>query len=602
MNYIELEKIKQKALEDHIPIIMDDTLEVIEKYLKNEKPTRMLEIGTAVGYSAICFSEFLAENGEIDTIERETDRVKEAKENIKRAEVDKKINIFEGDAVEILPTMNQKYDAVFIDAAKGKYPFFLKEALRMLKPTGYIFADNILYKGYVLSDYNKHKQRTAVRNLREYIKETTENPNLETEILEVGDGLAITKLNKPELLAPAGSFEKAKIAFLYGADAVYAGTSSLSLRTRADMQDDDLEKTIKYAHSIGTKVYVTLNIFAWDDKYDEIIEMAKKLEELKPDGIIAADGGVMEILKQYAPSVKINVSTQANIVSLHAANFWYKNGAKRMIMAREMNKEQLKYIMENKPKEMEVEIFVHGAICFAFSGRCFLSDFLACRSANLGDCAQSCRWSYNLYAEERNNPGQYMPIEMDEHGTSIFSSKDLCLIRELPEIIDMGVDSVKIEGRLKTEYYVASIVNVYRNAIDDYKKDPSHYDVDKYLKEIEKIKTRELTTFYFNDRKNQDIQEYDGHQYNELYQFGGKVVEYNEEKSIMEVRNRLQVGDTMEILVPHHIEPVVFKIEKMWDIETDKEIEFINPGVKGQQVKILLPIKCEKNWIIRRKK
>ena len=173
MNYIELEKIKQKALEDHIPIIMDDTLEVIEKYLKNEKPTRMLEIGTAVGYSAICFSEFLAENGEIDTIERETDRVKEAKENIKRAEVDKKINIFEGDAVEILPTINEKYDAVFIDAAKGKYPFFLKEALRMLKPTGYIFADNILYKGYVLSDYNKHKQRTAVRNLREYIKETT---------------------------------------------------------------------------------------------------------------------------------------------------------------------------------------------------------------------------------------------------------------------------------------------------------------------------------------------------------------------------------------------------------------------------------------------
>ena len=218
-------------------------------------------------------------------------------------------------------------------------------------------------------------------------------------------------MNKPELLAPAGSFEKAKIAFLYGADAVYAGTSSLSLRTRADMQDDDLEKTIKYAHSIGKKVYVTLNIFAWDDKYDEIIEMAKKLEELKPDGIIAADGGVMEILKQYAPSVKINVSTQANIVSLHAANFWYKNGAKRMIMAREMNKEQLKYIMENKPKEMEVEIFVHGAICFAFSGRCFLSDFLACRSANLGDCAQSCRWSYNLYAEEKNNPGEYMPIE-----------------------------------------------------------------------------------------------------------------------------------------------------------------------------------------------
>ena len=603
MNYIELEKIKQKALEDHIPIIMDDTLEVIEKYLKNEKPTRMLEIGTAVGYSAICFSEFLAENGEIDTIERETDRVKEAKENIKRAEVDKKINIFEGDAVEILPTMNQKYDAVFIDAAKGKYPFFLKEALRMLKPTGYIFADNILYKGYVLSDYNKHKQRTAVRNLREYIKETTENPNLETEILEVGDGLAITKLNKPELLAPAGSFEKAKIAFLYGADAVYAGTSSLSLRTRADMQDDDLEKTIKYAHSIGKKVYVTLNIFAWDDKYDEIIEMAKKLEELKPDGIIAADGGVMEILKQYAPSVKINVSTQANIVSLHAANFWYKNGAKRMIMAREMNKEQLKYIMENKPKEMEVEIFVHGAICFAFSGRCFLSDFLACRSANLGDCAQSCRWSYNLYAEERNNPGEYMPIETSEYGTSIFSSKDLCLIKELPEIIDMGVDSLKIEGRLKTEYYLASVINAYRNAIDDYEKDPENYNYTKYLKELEKVKTRGLTTFYFNDRKNKDIQEYAGKQYNEQYEFGAKVVENLENNLyVVEIRNKLSVGDTLEILIPNQIEPVEFKIEKLYDIDTNEEINAISPGIKGQKVKIKLPIECKKDWIIRKKK
>ena len=184
-------------------------------------------------------------------------------------------------------------------------------------------------------------------------------------------------MKKVELLAPAGSYEKAKIAFLYGADAIYCGTSSLSLRTRADMKDDDLENTIKYAHSIGKKVYVTLNIFACDDKYDEIIEMAKKLEELKPDGIIAADGGVIEVLKEYAPSVAINVSTQANIVSMHSANFWYKNGAKRMIMAREMNKEQLKYIMENKPEGMEIEIIIHGAICFAFSGRCFLSDFLS---------------------------------------------------------------------------------------------------------------------------------------------------------------------------------------------------------------------------------
>ena len=194
MNKQELEKIKQKALEEHIPIIMDETLEVIEKYLNKNKPNRILEIGTAVGYSAICFTQFLAENGVIDTIERETDRVEEAKKNIKLAEVEDKINIYEGDAVEILPTLKNQYDVVFIDAAKGKYPFFLKEALRMINKEGIIFADNILYKGYVMSDYNKHKQRTAVRNLREYIKEVSENPNLETEILEVGDGLAVSKI------------------------------------------------------------------------------------------------------------------------------------------------------------------------------------------------------------------------------------------------------------------------------------------------------------------------------------------------------------------------------------------------------------------------
>ena len=193
MNEEKLKIIKEKALEEHIPIIMDDTLEVIDTYLKEMKPKRILEIGTAVGYSAICFSKYLAKDGMIDTIERDEERIAEAKENIKEMKLDSKINIYEGDAVEILPTLNNKYDAIFIDAAKGKYTFFLEQALRMLDEKGIIFADNILYKGYVLSDYNKHKQRTAVRNLREDIKQTTENIELETQILEVGDGLAITQ-------------------------------------------------------------------------------------------------------------------------------------------------------------------------------------------------------------------------------------------------------------------------------------------------------------------------------------------------------------------------------------------------------------------------
>lgn len=195
MNEKELKNIKEFALERHIPIIMDDTLEVIDEILKEKKPNKILEIGTAVGYSAMCFSKYLAENGIIDTIEREHERVEEAKENIKRVGVEDKINILEGDAVEILPTLNEKYEVVFIDAAKGKYPFFLEQAKRMLNKNGIIFADNILYKGYVMSDYNKHKQRTAVRNLREYIKEVTEDENCKTEILEVGDGLAISRWN-----------------------------------------------------------------------------------------------------------------------------------------------------------------------------------------------------------------------------------------------------------------------------------------------------------------------------------------------------------------------------------------------------------------------
>ena len=192
MNREELEKIKQKAIQEHIPIIMDETLEVIEKYINKNKPNRILEIGTAVGYSAICFSEFLAPNGKIDTIERELDRIKQAKENFEKVGVKDKINLFEGDAIEILPNLDNKYDMIFIDAAKGKYPFFLENSIRMLNDKGIIFADNILYKGYVMSDYNKHKQRTAVRNLREYIKNITENKDFNTEILEVGDGLAVS--------------------------------------------------------------------------------------------------------------------------------------------------------------------------------------------------------------------------------------------------------------------------------------------------------------------------------------------------------------------------------------------------------------------------
>lgn len=406
----------------------------------------------------------------------------------------------------------------------------------------------------------------------------------------------------PELLAPAGSFEKAKVAFEYGADAIYCGTSKLSLRTRVEIDDNELERIIEYAHSIQKKVYVPLNIYARDEMYDDVKAQIKMLDRIKADGVIVSDGGVVDCVREIAPNLPIHISTQANTVSYHTSKFWYNNGAKRIILARELNKEEIRTIMENKPKDLEIEMFIHGAICYGYSGRCHLSDFLAGRSANLGDCAQSCRWAYNLYIEEKNNPGLMMPVEQDQHGTYILSSKDMCLIKELPEIIEMGVNSLKIEGRLKTEYYLATIINTYRTAIDDYIKDPENYDYTKYLNELEKTKTRGLTTFYFNDKNNRDFQEYEGKQYNPNFEFGGKVQEFNKEKSIIEIKNRLQIGDKLELIIPDQIEAFKFTIDNLWDAETDEPIEFVNPGKEGQKVKLHIPVEAKTNWILRRQK
>ena len=409
-------------------------------------------------------------------------------------------------------------------------------------------------------------------------------------------------MKKIELLAPAGSFEKAKIAFMYGADAVYCGTPKLSLRSRSELDDDDLEKTINYAHSIGKRVHVAVNIYAWDETYDEIKKQVSELNRLGVDGIIVSDGGVVDIIKKYAPNTEIHISTQANTVSYHTCKFWYNNGAKRIILGRELNKKQIEEIIKNKPDDLDIEIFGHGAICFAYSGRCFLSDFLAGRSGNLGDCAQSCRWAYNVYVEETNNPGNLMPVETDEKGTYIFSSKDLCLINEIPEIINMGVNSLKIEGRLKTEYYLATVINSYRTAIDDYYINPENYNAEKYLKELEKTKTRGLTTFYFNDRNNKDFQDFSGRQYNAEYEFGGKVIEEFDDKVLIEIRNKLSVGDTLELIVPGKIEPIVFNINNLWDVDTLEEIDTVNPGKADQKVILKIPHHVEKGWIIRRKK
>ncbi|MBR1884481.1 MAG: U32 family peptidase [Clostridia bacterium] len=413
---------------------------------------------------------------------------------------------------------------------------------------------------------------------------------------------------KPELLAPAGSLEKAKIAFMYGADAVYCGTGELSLRSRAEVDSDMLEEVIKYAHSIGKKVYVALNIYAEDEYYDRIREEVKRLARVHADAILASDPGVIEVIKEEAKDVEIHISTQANVVSLESAKFWHKYGAKRVVLARELSKEKIKYIMENKPKDLEVEMFIHGAICYAYSGRCYLSHYLAGRSANLGDCAQPCRWQYNITASEVNNPDSIINVDYDDKGTYLFSSKDMCLINQIPTLCEMGLDSLKIEGRLKTEYYLASVVRVYRNAIDDYYKlkekgKEKEYDASKYLKELYKVKTRGLSEFYFSNSSNQDIHDLDGNSDNLDYEYGARVEEVLENDIVIcEIKNKLSIGDSLEILSPHDMKERIFEITKLYDIDTGNEIVTINPGKKGQLVKMYIPFEVEKGYVIRRKK
>ena len=384
---------------------------------------------------------------------------------------------------------------------------------------------------------------------------------------------------------------------------MYAGTTKLSLRTRTSMQFDDLVNTVKLAHSLNKKVYVAMNIYARDSEYELIKQEAKYLDEIGVDGIIISDGGIVDVVKEYAPNTEIHISTQANVTSLHACNFWYKNGASRIILARELSKDEIKYITDNKPNGLDIEMFVHGAICYSYSGRCYMSDYMAGRSANHGDCAQPCRWAYNIYAEEVNNPGQLMPIEYDEKGTYIFSSKDMCLVKEIPELFNINVDSLKIEGRLKTEFYLANIVHAYRHALDDYEKDPDGWNFEKYFAELDKARTRGTTTFYFNDKENKDTQDYEGKQYNPNYEFAGMVVSTDiSGMSTIEIRNKLSVGDELEVILPDKLEPTVIKIEKLYDVETGEEIDTVNPGVKEQKVKFKIPVEVKTGYVIRRRK
>ncbi len=359
-------------------------------------------------------------------------------------------------------------------------------------------------------------------------------------------------MNRPELLAPGGSLEKLKVAILYGADAVYVGGEAFSLRVAAEnFSFEEMKEGLEFAHERGKKVYLTANILPHNKDIKEFEEYIKAIEPLGFDAVLVADPGMMEIVKQLAPDLPIHISTQANNVNYKSAEFWYKQGAKRVVLAREMSMDEIREIRANTPKDLELEAFVHGAMCVSYSGRCLLSNYLTSRDANQGACAHPCRWNYTLMEETR--PGEYMPVYENERGTFIFNSKDLCMIEHIPEIIQSGITSLKLEGRVKTSYYVATVVKAYREEIDRYLKDPDNYVFDKnQIDELCKVSHRPYSTGFYFGKPNENGQVYTSSSYIRDYDLIGIVTDYDEKTKIATVsqRNRFFVGDEIEIMQP----------------------------------------------------
>ncbi|AVQ37203.1 U32 family peptidase [Clostridium botulinum] len=378
-------------------------------------------------------------------------------------------------------------------------------------------------------------------------------------------------IKKPELLAPAGNLEKLKTAINFGADAVYLGGSRLNLRAFADnFTDEELQEGIKYAHDRGRKVHVTINVFPRNEDFNGLEEYLKKLYEFKVDAIIVSDPGIIMTARETVPNLEIHLSTQANTVNFKTIDFWYKQGVKRTVLARELTLEEIKTIREKIEKDCELEAFVHGSMCMSYSGRCLLSNYMTGRDSNRGACAQPCRYKYYLMEEKRE--GEYFPVVEDDKGTYIMNSKDMCMIEHIPELVQSGIDSFKIEGRMKSSFYVATVVKAYREAIDAYFKDPENYTFkERWMDYLKKASHRAyFTGFYFND-PNKQLHE--SSSYIRTCDIVGIVKEFNEEtmEAIVEQRNKVLDGDELEVLRP---EGPIFKINiaNMRD-KNDKKIE-----------------------------
>ena len=359
-------------------------------------------------------------------------------------------------------------------------------------------------------------------------------------------------MKKPELLAPAGNLEKLKKAFLFGADAVYIGGEEFSLRVAAEnFSIEDMKEGIAFAHARGGKVCLTANIIPHNEDIEAYREYLMEVKDLGLDGVILSDLGMFQITREFAPELEIHVSTQANNVNYESAKMWHQLGAKRVILAREMSLDEIKEIRTKIPEDLELEAFVHGAMCISYSGRCLLSNYMAGRDSNQGNCAHPCRWKYHLMEEQR--PGEYMPVFENERGTFIYNSKDLCMIEHMDKLIESGLSSFKIEGRVKSEYYVATIVQAYRKAIDAYFEDPEHYTVDPaWLEEIKKVSHRDYTTGFYFGKPGASEQNYATSSYIRDYEMVGIVVGYNPETKLAEViqKNRFFKGGTVEFVRP----------------------------------------------------
>ncbi len=403
------------------------------------------------------------------------------------------------------------------------------------------------------------------------------------------------KKRRPELLIPASSLEVLKTAVIFGADAVYVGGEAYGLRAKAkNFSMEDMEEGIAFAHAHGVKVYVTVNILAHNDDLPGVRDYLKELKRLGPDALIIADPAIFQMAKEICPQIERHISTQANNTNYGTYRFWWEQGAKRVVSARELSLKEIKEIRQKIPEEMEIESFIHGAMCISYSGRCLLSNFFTGRDANQGACTHPCRWKYSVVEETR--PGEYMPVYENERGTYIFNSKDLCMIGHIPEMLDAGIDSFKIEGRMKTALYVATVARTYRRAIDDCLKDPKLYEehMPWYLDQISNCTYRQFTTGFYFGKPSEETQIYDNNTYVKEYTYLGIIGGERDGMYRIEQRNKFSVGESIEIMKPdgRNVDAVVQRIvdedgNEQKSAPHPKQVLYVDLGCRADRYDIL---------------